>query len=45
MKLPLLPDGYAWDYEPAMESPTAPAGTPPTYSDKGAATCNGDGGY
>ncbi len=45
MKLRLLPDGYAWDYEPAMESPTAPAGTPPTYSDKGAATCNGGGGY
>ena len=45
MKLRLAPDGYTWDYESAMESPTAPAGTPPTYSDKGAATCNGGGGY
>ena len=26
MKFRLLPDGYTWDYESAMESPTAPAG-------------------
>lgn len=28
MKLTLAPGGYAWDYESAMQSPTAPAGTP-----------------
>jgi hypothetical protein len=41
MKLTLEPDGYAWDYESAMASPTAPAGTPATYSDKGTGACNG----
>ena len=40
MKLTLRPDGYAWDYQSALESPTAPAGTPPTYSDSGSGTCN-----
>ena len=43
MKLRLLPDGYTWDYESALESPVAPAGTPPTYSDTGFGTCNGRG--
>ena len=41
MKLRLLPDGYTGDYESAMESPTAPAGTPPTYGDQGFGTGNG----
>jgi acid phosphatase type 7 len=45
MKFRLLPGGYTWDYESALESPAAPAGTPPTYSDKGAGTCNGGGGH
>ena len=45
MKFRLLPDGYTWDYESAMQSPTAPAGTPPTHSDRGFGTCNGRGGY
>ena len=45
MKFRLMPDGYAWDYESAMDSPTAPAGTPATYSDKGVGTCNGAHGY
>jgi hypothetical protein len=40
MKLTLGPDGYAWKYQSAMESPTAPAGTPPTYSDSGSDTCD-----
>jgi len=44
MKFRLFPDGYSWDYESAMESPTAPAGTAPTYSDKGVGTCNGPRG-
>jgi hypothetical protein len=35
MKLVLHPHGYSWDYESALESPTAPAGTPPSYSDTG----------
>ena len=39
----LYPDGYSWDYESALESPSAPAGTAPTYSDKGHASCNGGG--
>jgi len=45
MKFKLYPDGYSWDYESALESPSAPAGTPPTYSDRGSASCNGGGGY
>jgi len=45
MKLRLLPDGYTWDYESAMESPAAPAGMPPTYSDTGFGTCNGGRGH
>jgi acid phosphatase type 7 len=40
MKLTLEPHGYAWDYESAMESPTAPAGTPATYQDAGSAGCH-----
>jgi hypothetical protein len=39
MKLTLKPFGYAWDYESAMESPSAPPGTPATYSDSGTGTC------
>src|SRR5580704_8148526 len=45
MKLKLYPEGYSWDYESALESPTAPAGTPPTYSDTGYSSCNRGGGY
>ena len=41
MKLTLLPDGYRWSCQSAMESPTAPDGTPATYGDSGAAVCNG----
>jgi acid phosphatase type 7 len=41
MKLTLKPDGYDWDYQSAMESPTAPAGTPPTYGDTGSGACMG----
>ncbi len=44
MKFTLGPGWYKWDYESAMESPTAPAGTPPTYSDAGTGVCNGPGG-
>ena len=44
MKLKLKPDGYRWDYESAMESPTAPAGTPATYSDTGSGACNAERG-
>jgi hypothetical protein len=43
MKLTLKPSGYDWDYESAMVNPAAPAGTPPTYSDSGSASCNGAG--
>jgi len=38
MALTLDPNGYKWDFEPALELPGAPAGT---YSDKGAGTCHG----
>lgn len=41
MRLRLKPDGYDWDYESAMESREAPAGTPATYSDSGSGRCNG----
>ena len=41
MALRLGNDGYEWDYESALESPEAPAGTPPTYSDTGSARCHG----
>lgn len=44
MKLTLQPDGYKWDYQSAMESREAPAGTPATYSDSGSAACNGPQG-
>jgi calcineurin-like phosphoesterase family protein len=40
MKLTLGDDHYSWSYQSAMVSPTAPAGTPPTYSDSGSARCN-----
>ncbi|MGZ4196532.1 MAG: hypothetical protein ACXVFQ_09330 [Solirubrobacteraceae bacterium] len=40
MKLTLEPRGYAWDYESAMQSPTAPAGTPASYRDAGSADCH-----
>jgi hypothetical protein len=45
MKLKLYPEGYSWDYESALESPTAPAGTSPTYSDTGYSSCHRGGGY
>jgi hypothetical protein len=41
MKLTLKPGSYEWNYQSAMQSPTAPAGTPPTYGDTGSAACNG----
>ena len=41
MKFRLLPDGYTWDFESALRSPSAPSGTPPTYGESGAAACNG----
>jgi acid phosphatase type 7 len=44
MKLTLHPHGYDWDYESAMESPTAPAGTPATYSDSGSGRCHAPSG-
>ena len=45
MKLVLSPDGYYWDYHSAMESPTAPAGTPASYRDSGFGRCNGGAGF
>jgi acid phosphatase type 7 len=41
MKLTLKPGGYAWDYESALRSPTAPAGTPERYGDTGVGSCHG----
>ena len=41
MKLTLEPNSYSWDYESALESPAAPAGTPASYSDSGSGRCNG----
>ncbi len=41
MKLTLHPHGYSWDFPSALESPTAPAGTPATYSDSGSGSCHG----
>jgi hypothetical protein len=43
MKLTLNPFGYAWDFESALKSPSAPAGDPATYSDTGSAGCHGGG--
>lgn len=40
MKFTLKPEGYAWNYQSAMESPSAPTGTPATYSDTGSGRCN-----
>ncbi len=41
MKMLLYPDGYHWDYQSALENPSAPSGTPPTYSDTGGGRCHG----
>jgi hypothetical protein len=41
MELVLEPGGYRWDYQSAMESPSARAGTPASYTDSGSARCNG----
>ena len=41
MALRLNPDGYAWDFESALEAPLAGAPALPTYSDKGFGTCHG----
>jgi hypothetical protein len=41
MALTLDPNGYQWDFESALKAPIAPAGTPATFSDKGAGTCHG----
>jgi hypothetical protein len=40
-KFTLKPNGYDWDYESALKSPSAPAGTAATYSDTGSGSCNG----
>ncbi len=40
MKLTLRRGGYAWDYESALRSPTAPSRTPASYSDAGSASCH-----
>ncbi len=40
MKLVLAPGCYRWDCESALESPSAPAGTPATYSDSGFGRCD-----
>jgi acid phosphatase type 7 len=41
MALTLDPNGYRWDFESALLGPVAPAGSPATFSDKGAASCHG----
>ena len=44
MKLTLHPEGYSWDYQSAMVSPTAPANTPGSYSDTGSGQCHSSRG-
>ena len=41
MGLTLNPNGYAWNFQSALEAPVAPAGTPSTYSDTGSGICHG----
>ena len=41
MKLTLNHNSYSWDFESALRNPTAPAGTPATYSDTGSGKCHG----
>ncbi len=43
MRLTLKPGGYDWNYASALKSPTAPAGTPASYSDTGSARCHNGG--
>jgi hypothetical protein len=43
MKLTLGQGSYQWNYESAMLSTEAPAGTPPSYSDTGSGRCHGVG--
>src|SRR5262249_30183558 len=45
MKFKLFSDGYSWDYQSALRNPSAPTGTPSSYSDSGFGTCNGPGVY
>jgi hypothetical protein len=44
MALTLDPEGYRWDFESALKSPDAAAGSPATFSDKGTARCHADEG-
>jgi hypothetical protein len=41
MTLTLRHDSYSWDFESALENPSAPTGTAPTYSDTGSGRCHG----
>jgi acid phosphatase type 7 len=41
MALTLVPNGYKWDFESALEAPVAPAGSATTFSDKGFGFCHG----
>jgi len=41
MGLTLYPNGYAWDFESALEAPVTPVPASPTYSDKGFGSCHG----
>jgi acid phosphatase type 7 len=41
MALTLNRDSYGWDFESALRNPTAPAGTPASYSDSGTGRCHG----
>ena len=43
MKFTLNDNSYSWDFESALKNPSAPAGTPSSYSDTGSATCHGSG--
>jgi hypothetical protein len=44
LELTLKPSGYDWDFESALKNPSAPAGTPDTYSDTGSGSCNAGNG-
>jgi hypothetical protein len=45
MALTLNQNGYAWDFESALEAPLAGAPTSPTFSDKGVGICHGVNGF
>jgi hypothetical protein len=44
MSMGLGEDSYTWNFQSSLRNPSAPAGTPQSYSDSGSARCHGPAG-